>query len=47
MEDCPVVYYFNFVLRSTGYFVITIVKYDELDDKGIYLHPIWQAVMDT
>lgn len=47
MEDCPVVYNFNSVLCSTGYIVITIVKYDELDDKGIYLHPTWQVVKDT
>lgn len=47
MEDCPVVYYFNFVLCLTGYFVITIVTYDEIADKCMCLHPIWQAVKDT
>lgn len=29
VEDCPVVYYFNFVLCLTGYLLITIITYDD------------------
>lgn len=47
MEDCPLVYYFNFVFCLAGHSIITIVTYDELADKGMYLHPLWQAVKDT